>query len=65
MNSETISASIEIFSMLEHRLDVSFERIELITGFNDIALSQSIQAKLLALVIFQIMIIVGFRCIYI
>ena len=44
-NSEMISASIEIFSMLEHRLGVSFERIELITGFNDIALSQSIQAK--------------------
>ena len=39
-----ITASIEIFSMLEHRLDIYFERIELLPDFNDLALSQSIQA---------------------
>ncbi len=43
-SSEMISSSIEIFSMLEDRLDLYFERIELLPGFNDLALSQSIQA---------------------
>ena len=43
-NKEMITASIEIFSMLEHRLDIYFERIELLPDFNDLALSQSIQA---------------------